>query len=289
MTIVITGATGQLGHGVIKYLQEQNPTEKIVAVARNIEKARQQFAETNVEIRFGDYDEPVTLPNAFDGATKLLLVSSPEYDDPKRVVQHANAVKAARDAGVGHIFYTSIAFADESNLPLALLHLSTEYAIRTTGIPFTFIRNSLYSDVFINPGIAASVESGELVTNTDSARLNTVTRDDLAKGTAALLAGEGHENQIYNFVSSKTWSFDELAEVLSQVSGKEVKHRNVSYDEQVEYLKNVGLPEGVAAFTAVIYETIAGGETARTSDDLKNLIGEETSLEETVRQALDAK
>ncbi|RNF39558.1 SDR family oxidoreductase [Planococcus salinus] len=289
MTIAITGATGQLGHAVISYLQEHNPSEKIVAVVRNIEKARQQLAGTNVEIRFGDYDEPVTLPNAFEDATKLLLVSSPEYDDPKRVVQHANAVKAARDAGVGHIFYTSIAFADESKLPLALLHLSTEYAIRTTGIPYTFIRNSLYSDVFINPGLAANVENGEIVTNTDSGQLNTVTRDDLAKGTAALLAGEGHENQIYNFVSSQTWSFDELAEVLSRVSGKEVKHRNVSFAEQVEYLQNAGLPEGAAAFTASIHETIAGGETARTSEDLKRLIGEETSLEETVRQALNAK
>ncbi|AQQ54781.1 SDR family oxidoreductase [Planococcus lenghuensis] len=288
MTIAITGATGQLGSAVIKYLQEQNSTEKIVAVVRDIEKARAQFEGTDVEVRFGDYDEPVTLPNAFEGADKLLLVSSPSYDDPLRVVQHANAVKAARDAGVGHIFYTSIAFADESKLSLAPLHVATEFAIRTTGIPYTFIRNSLYSDVFINPDLSASVNSGEIVTNTGSGKLNTVTRDDLAKGTAAVLAGEGHENKTYNFVSSTTWTFDELADVLSRVSGKDVKHRNVSFDEQIAYLQQVGLPEGMAVFSASIYDNVANGETARTSTDLKQFIGEETSLEETVRQNLNA-
>lgn len=287
MTIAITGATGQLGSAVIKYLLEQNSTEKIIAVVRNIEKAREQFEGTDVEVRFGDYDEPVTLPKAFEGATKLLLVSSPSYDDPLRVVQHANAVKAARDAGVGHIFYTSIAFADESNLPLAPLHVTTESAIRTTGIPYTFIRNSLYSEVFINPDLSASVNSGEIITNTGAGELNTVSRNDLAKGTAALLTGEGHENKIYNFVSSTTWTFDELADALSNASGKDVKHRNVSFAEQVEYLKQVGLPEEMAAFSALIYENVANGETARTSTDLKRIIGKETSLEEMVRQNLN--
>ncbi|WP_088008066.1 SDR family oxidoreductase [Indiicoccus explosivorum] len=287
MSIVVTGSTGQLGSAVIKYLQERNTGENLIAIARDIDKARDIFNGSDVEIRFGDYDEPATLPNAFEGADKLLLISSPSYDDPLRVVQHANAVKAARDAGVGHIFYTSIAFADESELSLAPLHVATEYAIRTTGIPYTFLRNSLYTDVFVNADLAASVDSGEIITNTGAGKLNTVTRDDLAKGTAAVLAGDGHENQTYNFVSSKTWTFDELADVLSRVSGKDVKHRTVPFAEQVEYLQRVGLPEGMALFSASIYENVANGETSRTSDDLKQFIGEETPLEDFVRKSLN--
>lgn len=287
MSIIITGATGELGSLVVKELQEKNLDSKIIAVARDIEKAKKQFADTEIEVRFGDYDEPYSLEGAFGGASKLLFISSPEIDDMKRVIQHANIVKAARDAGVEHILYTSYAFAEESKLPLALLHLNTEYAIRVSNIPYTFIRNSLYSEVFINAGINPSIEKGELVTNTGTGGLNTVNREDLAKGTAEVLANEGHENKTYNFVSSKTWNFDELAETISNVTGNQVSHKAVSLEKQMEHFRETGFPEGAALFTASVYQAIAEGETAKTSNDLKQLIGEETSLETIVKKALE--
>ncbi|EOD6733008.1 hypothetical protein RFE05_005226 [Klebsiella pneumoniae] len=84
------------------------------------------------------------------------------------MVQHANVVKAARDVGVKHIAYTGYAFAEESIIPLAHVHLATEYAIRTTNIPYTFLRNALYTDFFVNEGLRASIESGAIVTNAGS-------------------------------------------------------------------------------------------------------------------------
>ncbi|WP_407268571.1 SDR family oxidoreductase [Radiobacillus sp. PE A8.2] len=285
MSIIITGATGQLGGLIINNLLENEkiPAQDIVAVARNTDKAKQQYADLGIEIRYGDYDNPESLPEAFAGASKLLFISSSSFDDTERIVQHANVVKAGRDAGVKHIAYTSYAFAEESQIPLALLHLNTEYAIRVSGTPYTFIRNSLYSEVFINKDLAASIENGAIVTNAGAGRINTVNRADLAKGTAAILASEGHENKTYNFVSSTTWSFDELAEVVTKVTGKNVKHTVVSYEEQVKLLTSIGLPEGVAAFSASTYQAISEGETAKTSNDLKNLIGEESSLTDMVK------
>ncbi len=287
MSIIVTGATGHLGGLVIQNLLQKVSASQIVAVVRNVEKAS-ALAALGVEVRQGDYLNPESLQKAFAGASKLLFISSPDSDDTLRIVQHANVVKAARDAGVKHIAYTGFAFAEESGIPLAHVHLATERAIRTTNIPYTFLRNALYTEVFVNPELSASVQHGAVVTNTGSGRINSVSRSDLALAAAAVLTGEGHENKTYNLVSNQTWSYDDLAQIISEVSGKKVVHQSVTFEEEKSILVSVGLPEHVAELIAGIYYAVSEGETSKTSDDLQKLIGSLTPLKESVKQALQA-
>jgi NAD(P)H dehydrogenase (quinone) len=287
MSIAITGATGHFGNRVISELLKTIPASEIIASVRNIEKAN-ELADLGVEVRHGDYMDYESMKQSFEGATKLLFVSGPDSDNTLRIRQHANVVQAARDAGVKHIAYTGYAFGETSQIDLALVHMATEYAIRSTGVPFTFLRNSLYSDVFIDESLAGSVAAGELVTNTGDGKLNAVSREDLALAAAAVLTGEGHDNKSYNLVNPSPWTFDELAQVVSEVSGKQVTHKKVSFDEMKDYLGQVGLPAPVAELIAGIYHTVAAGETGKTSNDLTDLIGQPTPLKELVQQALKA-
>lgn len=73
-------------------------------LARNIEKA-QEFKDQGIEVVYGDYDDYTSLVAAFTGVDKLYFVSA--SDISKRYVQQENAVKAAQEAGVKHIIYTS--------------------------------------------------------------------------------------------------------------------------------------------------------------------------------------
>ncbi|WP_339324389.1 SDR family oxidoreductase [Paenibacillus sp. FSL W8-0194] len=283
MKIIVTGATGQLGGLVIQHLLKKVPTNQIVAVARNLEKAS-ALAEFGIEVRQGDYNNPESLHNAFVDGTKLLFISSSETDDPLRVVQHANVVKAARDAGIKQIAYTGFAFAEDN--PFALVHMATEYAIRTTNIPYTFLRNGGYTEFFVNPSLKANVENGAIITNANKGKVNSVSRSDLALAAATVLTEDGHENKEYNLVSNYPWSFDDLAEILSEVSGKSVVHQSVSFEEEKNILVRAGMPESFAETTAFIYNTIAEGKMARTTDDLQKLIGFQTPLKEIVIKAL---
>ncbi|EIJ81378.1 hypothetical protein PB1_00495 [Bacillus methanolicus PB1] len=283
MSMVVTGATGILGGLVIEHLLKKVPANEIIASVRNVEKAS-KLADLGVEVRHGDYMDMESMKKSFEGASKVLFISSPDSDNTLRVRQHANVVQAARDAGIKYIAYTGYAFGEQSQVPLAFVHMATEYAIRTTNIPYTFLRNSLYTEVFVNPGLNAAIESGELVTNAGNGRLNAVTRNDLARAAATVLTEEGHENKNYNLVNPKPWSFDELAQILTEVTGKKVVHRSIAFDEMKEYLVKAGLPEPVAELSASIYDAVSEGETAKTSDDLTNLIGTPTSLKEVVKQ-----
>ena len=284
MSIVLTGATGQLGGLVLQHLLKKVPASEIAVAVREPEKGY-AFRELGVDVRHGDYNDAASLKKAFAGASKVLLVSSPLHDDTIRIRQHATAVEAAKAAGVGQIYYTGFAFAEKSALPLAHVHLATEHAIRTTGIPYTILRNSLYADLFLNPGLLSSVETGELISSTGTGRLNTATRNDLALATATVLAEDGHENQSYDLTLPQAFSFDELAQVLSEVSGRPVVHRSVSSDEMKTILIQAGLPAPVADMMAGIYQTIANGDTSSASGDLEKLIGSQlTTLKQQVEQ-----
>jgi NAD(P)H dehydrogenase (quinone) len=288
MSIIITGATGHLGGLVIRELLKNYPANRIVACVRDREKAG-RLLPPGLEIRQADYNHYDSLRTAFTGAEKLLFISSPDLDNTRRALQHATVALAAREAGVKHILYTGYAFAEESKMPFAPLHLASEYAIRTTGLPYTFLRNALYTDdAFISPALKAAVAAGELVSNCRQGKINAVSRADLARAAAAALSGEGHLNKTYNLVSPRPWDYAELAFALSEVSGKTVTFRPVSAEEGKRRLVAAGVPEPVAGFLSFIYERVAAGETARTSPDLEALFGKAITLREEVAAVLRA-
>ncbi len=284
MSIVITGATGGLGSLVVQHLLKKVPASEIVVSVRQPEKAS-ALAEQGIEVRQGDYDDPASLQKTLVGASKLLLISSPLFDDIARVRQHVGVIEAAKKAEVGQIVYTGLAYAEQVGLTLAQVHQATEYALHSTGIPYTVLRNAFYTHLFVNPELKAAVERGELVTSAGSGKLNTATRNDFALAAATVLAEGGHENKVYELTASQPWSFDDLAHLLSEVSGKKVIHRSISESEIGNELKQSGMPEGFIPFQIMIYRAIANGEFAPVSQDLQKLIGSAyTSLEKSVRE-----
>ena len=136
--IVITAATGNLGTHVVEQLLERVPASKIRLAVRSPEKAA-RFAARGVEVVPGDYDQPDQLEKAFQGAEKVLLISSSAVG--QRARQHKAAIDAAVAAGVPHLVYTSILGAPTTHAILAEEHVATEKLLAASGIPYTVLRN----------------------------------------------------------------------------------------------------------------------------------------------------
>ncbi len=244
MTILITGATGQLGNAVVRYVLDRTNEQVVVSV-----RDPRKFTLDGVEVRQGDFEQSETLD--FRGADKLLIVSGEAPDAQTRIQQHRNAVAKAVEHGVGHILYTSITDADTSTVGVAVVHKATEEAIRATGIPFTFLRNGMYHENYVG------VLSGDTVAvSTKDGRVASAARDDFALAAAVALTTDGHENQVYELTGSTTWSFPELA-------GD--KFRDVS-DEDL-------IAAGVPALFVDFFKAIREGVFAEVRPDLEKLIG----------------
>ena len=282
MSIVVTGATGHLGRLTVEALLRRGvPAEELTATGRRTETLT-DLAERGVTVRRADYTDPASLRAAFAGADRLLLVSGSEVG--QRVEQHANAIHAAVEAGVGLLAYTSIPKADTSSLLLAEEHRATEKLLADAGLPHVLLRNSWYIEnytaqlpVYLEHGIVGAAGEGQV---------SAATRADYAEAAAAVLIEDGHAGATYE-LGGPGFTMAELAQVVSEVSGQDVTYTDLPVEQYTQVLVGAGLPEPVAAVFADSDRGVAAGELYVATADLEKLLGRPaTSLADAVTSAL---
>src|SRR3954470_1672816 len=190
MSLVISGASGQLGRAVTAELLQSVDPSQLILVTRDPSK----LDVPGASVRRGGWDDPASLVEAFAGGTRLLLISGDRMG--ARVPGHLAAIDAARAAGVGFIAYTSIPNPSDNNpIVVAAEHRATEEHIRASGAAWCFLRNNIYTEMMRGP-LEQARSTGKLVTNGGPVGL--VARADCAAAAAAVLAGEGHEGREYD-------------------------------------------------------------------------------------------
>jgi NAD(P)H dehydrogenase (quinone) len=284
MSIVVTGATGQLGRLTVESLLARGvPAEQIVAAGRDAGRLA-EFADKGVRIARIDFADPATLKEAFAGADALLLVSGNEVG--QRTDQHRNVVDAATEAGVGRIVYTSAPKATTSALVLAPEHKATEEFIAASGLPSTILRNGWYHENQL-PALEHARSTGEIVASAGGGRTASAGRRDFAEAAAIVLTEDGHLGKVYELSGDKAWDYTELAETFSDILGRPVVYRSVSPEEHRQILLGAGLDEGTAGFVVALDGNTRDGLLAATTGELRTLIGRPTTpLAEGLRAAL---
>ncbi|MFF3438346.1 NAD(P)H-binding protein [Streptosporangium sp. NPDC002721] len=281
--IVVTGATGRLGRLVVDGLLESVPADRIAAAVRNPGKAA-DLAARGVEIREADYERPETLERAFAPGDTVLLISGDAVG--RRLGQHRAVVDAARAAGVARIVYTSVLHADTTPLALAADHRGTEEHIRASGIPFTFLRNGWYTEVYA-ASVLRGVEHGVILGAAGDGRVASASRADYAAAAVAALTGKEDGDRVYELSGDTAWSLPDLAAETSALSGRPVVYRNLPHADYRQALLDAGLPEPAATLFAGIDLDIAEGALSPTPGELGALIGRPTTpLRESVAAIL---
>ncbi len=283
--IVVTGANGKLGRHVIQGLLEKVPARQIVAAVRDREKTR-DLAALGVQLREADYSRPETLDTAFAGADKVLLISSSEVG--QRVAQHQAVTDAAKKAGVKLLVYTSILRADISTLALASEHKTTEKYIRSSGVPFVFLRNGWYLENQ-TAALAPALQHGVIIGAAGEGRFAAAARVDYAGAAIAVLTTAGHENKIYELGGDEPYTLSELAAEVSKQAGKQIRYQNLPQQDYAAALIGFGLPAPLAGAIADADAGAAEGELDCSVHDLSILLGRPTmTLAEAVRSTLAA-
>jgi NAD(P)H dehydrogenase (quinone) len=246
--ILVTGATGQFGRNAIDHLLKTGiEPSGISALVRDAAKA-QALQEKGIEIRVGDYSDYDSLIQAFTGVDKLLLVSSNDRQAfENRTAHHLNVIKAAKEAGVKHIVYTSFVrkpgFENSAISAFQNSHVESEASLMNSGIDYTILQNGMYLEmipVFAGEKVA---ETGNIVFPAQNGKASYVLREELAEAAAHILVTDGHENKLYQLTNTDSVSFSDIADELSRVLGKEVSYQSPSVDEFESMLKSVGVPD----------------------------------------------
>ncbi|GAA2813201.1 NAD(P)H-binding protein [Kribbella solani] len=281
MSIVVTAATGQLGSLVIDELLQRVPADQVVAVARNAAKAA-PIAERGVEVRIADYNDREALAKAFGAGDTVLLISGL---DPNRLDQHKTVIALAKEAGVARIAYTSVLGGPEADFELAADHRATEQAILDSGLPYTFLRNGWYSEVYTDQ-IPVQLAHG-VIGSAGDGRIASAARRDYAAAAAVVLTGDGHEKRAYELNGDVSFTLTEYAAELAKQSGQTVAYNNVSPAEHLQVLTAAGIPAQFAPILVGVDNAIERGLLSGRGSDLTTLIARPTTpVADTIAAAL---
>jgi NAD(P)H dehydrogenase (quinone) len=270
MTIAVTGATGHLGTLIVKALKAKAPSVQIVALARTPAKA----ADLAAAVREADYSRRDTLDRALRGVDSLMLISSSEVG--RRAAQHHNLIEAAKKAGVKRIVYTSLLHADTSPLSLADEHRTTEAELKTSGIPFTILRNGWYTENY-TASVPGALATGALLGSAGEGKISSATRLDYAEAAVAVLTSDGQDGKTYELAGDEAYTLSDLAAEISRQTGKTIPYKNLPEAEYAAALHQAGMPELVAEAYASFDVGASQGALYDDGRQLSALIGRATT------------
>ena len=220
--IIVSGASGQLGGLVVEELLARGvPAANLILVSRTPEEL-EKYQQMGASARFGDFTKPESLPAAYAGGKRMLLISIGGGAGP-RPAAHKHSIDAAVAAGVKHIAYTSyVAISHGDTEGLASDHFATEEILKESGVAWTFLRNSIYSNGLVRQA-AQMLADGRVSVPPGENRIGYVTREDCAAAAAAVLATPGHENKIYDITGPELIGPREVAAAATAVTGTPIE------------------------------------------------------------------
>ena len=238
--ICITGASGTLSSEVIRQLEGKAMPFRAAYFS---ERAAQIARARGIEAVTIDYNDPETLRAAFRACDRLFLLGPNALNQTELEL---NAVAAAKAAGVRHIVKQSVLGAAEEAYSLAKIHRPVEKAIETSGLAWTFLRPNSFMQNAVTFMAQTIRAEGAFYSATGQARISHIDVRDLAAVAKAALTTDGHDRKIYTLSGPEALTYDELADELSTVLGRVIRHVSLPAADLKTGMLAEGMPEAIA-------------------------------------------
>jgi uncharacterized protein YbjT (DUF2867 family) len=269
MTVLVTGATGNVGAHVVDELRNRGAAVR--AFVRDPARAAERFG-ADVEVAVGDFTDQASIRGALRGVDRVFLSSA---DGPRKVEHEAAVVDAAAAAGVALIAKASTVSAEAgSPLPAFDWNGRSEDHLRRSGVPATVLRSHFYMTNLL--AAAEQVrEHGRLVAPAGQGRLAMIDPRDVAAVAAAVLVDEGHEGRTYELTGPEAVSYSDVARELSRATGATIEYVDAPEDAARQGLEASGMPGWLVEHLVGVFGLIRLGAFARTTDTVRALTGGE--------------
>jgi uncharacterized protein YbjT (DUF2867 family) len=266
MTILVSGATGNIGGEVIRHLLEQKAA--IRALVRDRQKAS-KLAEQGVELAQGDFTQPDSLDAAMQGIDTAFLVMP---NDPHQVQLESNFIDAAQRAGVAHLVKLSVLGAGDIPSAFQQWHRQVEEHLEASGMTWTHLRANMlmqnmrwFVETMMRQGVFYHSIAGDMPISHIDAR-------DVAAIAALCLSQSGHENKIYDLTGSEAVTFEQVTQYFASAMNRSLQFIQISLaDMKAARLAN-GEPEWYLDAEAQLFEQWQAGYGTRITTTFIDLL-----------------
>ncbi|MGC0328101.1 uncharacterized protein YbjT (DUF2867 family) [Streptomyces sp. SAI-170] len=266
-TVVVTGATGNVGRHVVSELRRRGIPHR--ALTRNPERAAAVLGP-GADLAQGDFTDPESLRDAFAGAEQAFLSCA---NDPRQVENAANAIEAAATAGVRQIVLLSTVGAEVGAAKtFADQHGRIEHRLRSAGIPFVILRSSFLMSNLLG-SLPTIGQAGRIFLPAADARVAMIDPRDVAACAVAVLSGQSGDGETHLITGPEAPTFTEVARWLSTALGRTVEYVAVPDEAALAGMLEAGLPSWLAEGVVGIFQMLREGINADTTDSVRRLTG----------------
>ena len=264
--MILVTTAGKVGAETARLLRAQDLPVRVLVRDPGTATAK-ELAEAGAEIVPGDLAVPASLDEAMAGVTAVVLVS------PAVPSQELNVVASAARAGAGHVVKaTSKASADS---PIARRRWQTqiEEGLAASGIPHTLLRSNAYMQnvLALAPAIAATSSFGSAA---GKGRTGMVDSRDVAAVAARIAASpEEQAGKTYWLTGPELVSNYDVAAILSELLGRTIAYRELTFEENREAMIRAGVPAQIAEMNAQAFSLTAEGDAEWVTEDVPSLLG----------------
>ncbi len=282
--IVVTGATGNFGRQVVEGLLKKLPASEIGVSTRDPGKA-EDLKQRGVRVSQGDFGEPASLREAFDGAEQVLIVSGTALG-AEGVRQHGNAIQAAKDAGARRILYTSHQGKGSDSIfgPTKQNHVPTDALLAEAGVPYVSLQNGFYAESALYQ-LQGLRDSGRIALPQDGP-VSWTARADLADAAVEVLLKPDllPDGASPALTASEMLDFSDIARLASEMLGTPIKRSVLSDEAYTATLAEGGMPAVYTGLLLSLFVAARAGEFSVVDPTLERLLGRKPL---TMRQVLE--
>src|SRR5215216_2976888 len=273
-TILVTGSTGTLGGEVVKQLSSSTPAINIKAGVHSAQNVKKVKDGDEVEVVLIDYNKPETLKEALSQVDKLFLLTP---DVPNAHELASNLVNEAKKAGVRYIVKQSVMGADEgADVGTMRLHREAEKIIEESGVPYTFLRPNEFMQNFINFHGHSIKNNNAFYLPLENAKVSVVDVRDIAAVAVKALMENGdnkYKNKKYLITGPEALSYHQMAELLSNATGKKISYVAISEEEAKGGMKEMGMDNWLINTISELSNYFKKGYASQVSSAVEEVTG----------------
>lgn len=282
MKVLVTGASGNVGRYAIKELL--NKKEDVVAAGTNTKKLKELFGnEVNV-VHF-DFTNKSTFDEALRGVDRVFLMRPPHLGKPEDLYPFIDAMKSH---DIKLVSFLSLMGIEKNTIPP---HHKIEKYIEKAKVPFAHIRPGFFMQNISGIHSIEIKEKNEIFVPAGKSKTSFIDAADIGLSVATLLPKpEKHKNKAYTITGSESLNYYQIAETLSELTGKKIIYKKPSFLKYRNYyIKKRGLDKEYVNVTVALY-FMTRMETAKMiTNEFYELTGQKPrTFHEFVRENLDS-
>jgi len=248
--ILITGATGNIGHEVVHYLSELNSDSEILAAVRNVEKAKVTFKNyPDLLFCHFDFENQSTYARAFKKVDILFLLRPPHISDVDKVFRPL--LNSAKKIGINKILFLSVQGAEKSKV---IPHNKIERLIQELEFKFIFVRPSYFMQNLTTTLLPEILKNQRITLPSGKAKFNWIDVKNIGEAIALLILNfDKYKNDAFEITGTENKNFGDVVDLMTDITGKRVKFNSINPISFYIRKKKEGMNRGFATVMTILH------------------------------------